>query len=409
MRSGLIGGPLTTVVIDGTLIDGAPRVLNDETDVWIVAAPNASPATFTMPSLPDDGDSFSVVDGLGNAGSQPITIQASDQPFIASNPATLLIQAAFEPVTFVYSVFRGGWLIFYGANAAGDAPTLQQQTFLANGTFNVPSDVDCLVVGCVGGAGGGGGGGGGTGDSSTGFGQGGGGGGAPPLVWTVIPVVVPGSAQAVVVGAGGAAGAASGPGGTGGDGGPGGDSTFGAAATFALGRGGSGGGGGGTIDGGAGGAPHKARSGANAYVYTLNFHQAASGVHSVNLPGCGGNGGGNGEPSPPSPHAGTDGFLQSQAVGNGGAAFDAGLAGTIGTSDPPFQPGSGGGGGGQGVFGSGGAGGNGGVAGTSAAANSAAGGGGGGGGAGTDGGGEGGFAGGVGGSGRVIVLFVSAT
>lgn len=115
MRSRLIGGPGTSIVIDDS------RTLSTEVDLWVVSA--SSPVVETLPLDPDDGDAFSVVDGLGNAAGQPIAIDANtDFPILGPNPASASIDTDFGGIAFMFSVFRKAWIAVQFGGGGGNAP-----------------------------------------------------------------------------------------------------------------------------------------------------------------------------------------------------------------------------------------------------------------------------------------------
>lgn len=257
----------------------------------------------------------------------------------------------------------------FTVTSSGAAATLSggfvAQAFTSSGTFNVPSNIDTvLVIGC--GAGGGGGGGGGTNAGAIAAGGGAGGGGAQFNV--EYASVTPGGTAWVSIGTAGTSGLGGATaGGDGIRGGTGVSSLFGTTVTF---RGGLGG------DYGRGNVAGSAVNGGEQNIYRMGA-----------FGGFGGSAAGGGSNSPQS--------------GQGSVYFDGGnWGGTGGTQ------GAGGGGGGAGQFGVGGNGGLGsngatGGQGVSGAVNTCAGGGGGGG---SRNGGAGG-SGGQGGTGKIIVIY----
>jgi hypothetical protein len=184
----------------------------------------------------------------------------------------------------------------------------QAQTFTANGSWTVPSNVTKVVVMACGG--GGGGGGGGRGAGAAGGAGGGGGGGGVPIMY--LREVTPGDVLTVQIGSAGTAGPGTAVAGSlGTAGGDGGQSyiTDGAGLTIVIAQGGSGGAGGGgattaggagpttttfmglfVVPGGAGGANNV--GGAPGGISTYNGHVTLGGAGSTG--GGGGGGGGSG-------------------------------------------------------------------------------------------------------------------
>ena len=110
--------------------------------------------------------------------------------------------------------------------ATGGAVTTTLTEFTASGTYNVPTNVDHVLIICAGG-GGGGGGGGASRNGTAAAGGGGGGEGAP--IHTQLVAVTGGGSETVTIGTGGAGGAGGGAtGANGGDGTDGVDTSFGA-------------------------------------------------------------------------------------------------------------------------------------------------------------------------------------
>jgi hypothetical protein len=122
MRSRVIGAPLTTLVVS------QGRLLDDSVDVWIVKS--ATGIAFGLPTKPNDGDSFAVVDGSGNAPNANIFVQTGGPP----NPPILgggggltqvVINQAFYGFRFTYSAFLGAWIAEGFVSA--DLPASQTQ------------------------------------------------------------------------------------------------------------------------------------------------------------------------------------------------------------------------------------------------------------------------------------------
>lgn len=234
----------------------------------------------------------------------------------------------------------------------GVLPQLKRSGFTSNGTFDIPNDVDKIIIRGLGGGGGGGGG----GNSTVGLG-GGGGGGAGALPLNVMLDVTPGASLSITVGTGGSGGS---------------NESAGASGTSSI-------------------------------VGSVRFRGAAG--------GSGGSGSGS---AGAGVSAQFDGAVQRSAGGNGGGGSGAGGTGgtsfyASGGSGGSAGQGGGGGGGGAGLNAgaAGGAGGSGGNGSNGSSATNSGGGGGGGGGAGASGGGFTGGAGGNGANGRVDIYYVS--
>jgi hypothetical protein len=119
MLSTTIGQPGQTIVVDGSCnIDAT-------VDLWIASIPTGFPAVLTIATnprnSPDDGDAFSVTDGLGNAFAQPIVIRsdpANPYPMYGAgvHGATQVVLAGnFETISFVFSVWRRAWILSSGS------------------------------------------------------------------------------------------------------------------------------------------------------------------------------------------------------------------------------------------------------------------------------------------------------
>jgi hypothetical protein len=300
--------------------------------------------------------------------------------------------------SWVDMIWSGAWRVWRSSKPAILTPT----TYIANGTWTCPRGCYLALLIGYGGGGAGGGGSQGSGSNNLNSATGGGGGGGSQLSSQLV-AVTPGTAYAVVIGAGGIAVIASA---TGTDGS---STTFGTLATFA----------------GAGGGASTSSTGSGVACQTFGgtpvaLNAAVTSVHYTGRTTLLLSPGGDSVQTPP----GSGGRSLNQALNNIGyvslagtpsvQGFAGGVGGGYGGTSTGVGGGGGGGGGGgpAGVGGAGGTGGNGsatiattsGTAGTSAAANTGAGGGGGGGGGTSTAGGAVGSASGAGGSGRLQVI-----
>jgi hypothetical protein len=115
MRSALIGGPLTT---NG--FGGGANTLSTKADLWTILAPAGNPAVLTLPKNPNDGDSFTVVDGNALVGGNITILPNTDFPILAAgNKAT--ISTAYGSITFVFALWAGGWAALSGGGGGSSA------------------------------------------------------------------------------------------------------------------------------------------------------------------------------------------------------------------------------------------------------------------------------------------------
>lgn len=123
MRSRVIGAPLTTIVVGPS---AAVQPITDATDIYVVKGNGSQPVLLSLPPNPNDGDSFAVEDGAGNAAAVAIGIFSNAgqpggfAPIVGPNPNQVNITTNFGGLSFTYSFFAGGWLVasYLGGGAA---------------------------------------------------------------------------------------------------------------------------------------------------------------------------------------------------------------------------------------------------------------------------------------------------
>lgn len=99
---------------------GAPNVVSPQTvsfttffpvDVYPISAPNGTPVVVTLDPDAVQGDQVLLQDAAGNAGTQPIVIEASAGQTIVGVGSSTMIAVAYGQATLTYSADLSGWLL----------------------------------------------------------------------------------------------------------------------------------------------------------------------------------------------------------------------------------------------------------------------------------------------------------
>jgi|SRR5579859_7429630 len=109
-------------------------------DLYVVKAPNGQPATFALNPAYRPGDRVQIVDGAGNAGSQPITITATETILGHGHSLTINTDLAGVALAKVQDGPNEVWVVQAGGAGGGGSSPPSHTQFLTNQNFDIPSN-----------------------------------------------------------------------------------------------------------------------------------------------------------------------------------------------------------------------------------------------------------------------------